>query len=261
MKLKNSFFYTIRENIKDEDSVSGNLLVRSGMIKKTSSGIYMYLPLGLKVLNNIEKIVREEMNKINAEEVLMPSLISEDVYAESNRLSLFGDAMFKLKDRYDKNYVLGPTHEELFTIAAKNKVQSFKDLPFSIYQIQNKFRDEARPRYGLIRVREFLMKDAYSFDKDENGLNISYSNMYNAYKKIFTRIGINYRVVKASTGSMGGILSEEFQALSDIGEDTLVFCDNCDFSSNLEICESITKEKESSEKKLEKDLKIGRAHV
>ena len=254
MKLKNSFFYTIRENIKDEDSVSGNLLVRSGMIKKTSSGIYMYLPLGLKVLNNIEKIVREEMNKINAEEVLMPSLISEDVYAESNRLSLFGDAMFKLKDRYDKNYVLGPTHEELFTIAAKNKVQSFKDLPFSIYQIQNKFRDEARPRYGLIRVREFLMKDAYSFDKDENGLNVSYSNMYNAYKKIFTRIGINYRVVKASTGSMGGILSEEFQALSDIGEDTLVFCDNCDFSSNLEICESITKEKESSEKKLEKDL-------
>ena len=164
--------------------------------------------------------------------------------------------MFKLKDRYDKNYVLGPTHEELFTIAAKNKVQSFKDLPFSIYQIQNKFRDEARPRYGLIRVREFLMKDAYSFDKDENGLNISYSNMYNAYKKIFTRIGINYRVVKASTGSMGGILSEEFQALSDIGEDTLVFCDNCDFSSNLEICESITKEKESSEKKLEKDLVI-----
>ena len=254
MKLKNSFFYTIRENIKDEDSVSGNLLVRSGMIKKTSSGIYMYLPLGLKVLNNIEKIVREEMNKINAEEVLMPSLISEDVYAESNRLSLFGDAMFKLKDRYDKNYVLGPTHEELFTIAAKNKVQSFKDLPFSIYQMQNKFRDEARPRYGLIRVREFLMKDAYSFDKDENGLNVSYSNMYNAYKKIFTRIGINYRVVKASTGSMGGILSEEFQALSDIGEDTLVFCDNCDFSSNLEICESITKEKESSEKKLEKDL-------
>lgn len=254
MKLKNSFFYTIRENIKDEDSVSGNLLVRSGMIKKTSSGIYMYLPLGLKVLNNIEKIVREEMNKINAEEVLMPSLINEDVYAESNRLSSFGDAMFKLKDRYDKNYVLGPTHEELFTIAAKNKVQSFKDLPFSIYQIQNKFRDEARPRYGLIRVREFLMKDAYSFDKDENGLNVSYSNMYNAYKKIFTRIGINYRVVKASTGSMGGILSEEFQALSDIGEDTLVFCDNCDFSSNLEICESITKEKESSEKKLEKDL-------
>ena len=162
--------------------------------------------------------------------------------------------MFKLKDRYDKDYVLGPTHEELFTLAAKSKIQSFKDLPFSIYQIQNKYRDEARPRYGLIRVREFLMKDAYSFDKDENGLNVSYSNMFNAYKKIFARIGINYKIVKASTGSMGGILSEEFQALSNIGEDTLVFCDNCDFSSNIEVCESITKEKETSEKKLGKDL-------
>ncbi|MBP3635145.1 MAG: proline--tRNA ligase [Bacilli bacterium] len=254
MKLKNSFFYTIRENIKDEDSISGNLLVRSGMIKKTSSGIYMYLPLGLKVLKNIENIIREEMNRINAEEVLMPSLINKEVYESSNRLSSFGNSMFSLKDRYEKDYVLGPTHEEMFTMAALNKVRSFKDLPFSLYQIQTKYRDEARARYGLIRVREFLMKDAYSFDKDLDSLDISYNGMFNAYKKIFTRLGINYKVVKADTGSMGGLLSEEFQAITDIGEDIVVYCDSCDYASNIEVSESIVSEKESSEKKLEKDL-------
>ena len=254
MKLKNSFFYTIREDIKDEESTSGNLLTRAGMIKKTSSGVYTYMPLGLKVLKNIENIVRDEMDEINAQELLMPSLIQEDVYNLCNRLESFGSSMFKLKDRFDKNYCLGPTHEELFTMAAKYNVKSFKDLPFSLYQIQTKFRDEARPRYGLIRVREFTMKDAYSFDKDLDGLDVSYNNMYNAYKKIFTRMGIDYRVVKADTGVMGGILSEEFQAITDIGEDTLVFCEKCDFASNLEVCESIVSNKESSEKKLEKDL-------
>lgn len=254
MKLKNSFFYTIRENIKDEDSNSGNLLVRSGMIKKTSSGIYMYLPLGYKVLQNIENIVREEMNKINSEEVLMPCLVNSEIYEKSNRLSSFGDSMFSLNDRYEKNYVLGPTHEELFTMAALAQVKSFKSLPFSLYQINTKFRDEARPRYGLIRVREFIMKDAYSFDKDLKGLDNTYKEMFNAYKTIFGRLGLNYKIVKADTGSMGGLLSEEFQAISDIGEDTLVFCDSCEYASNLEVCESIVAEKESTEKKLEKDL-------
>ena len=254
MKLKNSFFYTIREDIKDEESISGNLLARAGMIKKTSAGVYTFMPFGYKVLKNIENIVREEMDEINSSELLMPCLIQEDVYASANRLESFGSSMFKLKDRFDKNYCLGPTHEELFTLAAKNKVRSFKDLPFSLYQIQTKFRDEARPRYGLIRVREFLMKDAYSFDKDYEGLDQSYNDMYNAYKKIFTRMGIDYRIVKADTGAMGGILSEEFQAITDIGEDTLVFCENCDFASNLEVCESIVSDKESAEKKLEKDL-------
>lgn len=254
MKLKNSFFYTIREDVKNEDSKSGNLLVRSGMIKKTSAGIYMYLPLGLKVLRNIENIIREEMNRIDSEEVIMPCLISDEVYEKSNRLDSFSNSMFRLKDRFDKNFVLGPTHEELFTMAALGNVKSFKDLPFSLYQINTKFRDEARPRYGLIRVREFLMKDAYSFDKDLDGLDVSYNNMFNAYKKIFGRLGINYKIVKADTGSMGGILSEEFQAVTDIGEDTLVCCESCDYSSNLEVCESIVPTKESSEKKLEKDL-------
>ena len=254
MKLKNSFFYTIREDIKDEDSRSGNLLVKAGMIKKTSSGIYRYLPLGMKVLENIKKIVREEMNNIGSEEVLMPCLINEEVYQKSNRINAFGNDMFSLSDRYDKKYVLGPTHEELFTIAALSKVRSFKDLPFSLYQINTKFRDEARPRYGLIRVREFLMKDAYSFDKDLEGLDKVYNDMFNAYKKIFARLGINYRIVKADTGSMGGLLSEEFQAITDIGEDTVVFCESCDYSSNLEVCESIIDDSETTEKKLEKDL-------
>ena len=254
MKLKNSYFFTIRENIKDEDSVSGNLLVRSGMIKKTSSGVYMYLPLGYRVLKNVENIIREEMNNAGALEVQMPTLAPIDLFEKSHRLHLFGKEMFKLEDRYEKKYALGPTHEELFTIAATSGVDSFKDLPFTMYQIQNKFRDEARPRYGLIRVREFAMKDAYSFDKDEKGLDDSYNNMFNAYKKIFGRLGINYKVVQADTGKMGGSLSEEFQAITDIGEDTLVLCDKCDYASNIEVCSSMIMEEESNEKLLEKDL-------
>ena len=181
MRLKNSFFYTIRENIKDEESVSGNLLTRSGMIKKVSSGVYMYLPLGYKVMKNIEKIVREEMENIDAGELLMPALIPSEVYEASGRRTSFGNDMFSLKDRFDKEYCLAPTHEELFTVAASQKIRSYKDMPFSIYQIQDKFRDEVRSRFGLIRVREFLMKDAYSFDMDEKGLDDSYNEMYNAY--------------------------------------------------------------------------------
>ncbi len=254
MKLKNSYFYTIRENIKDEDSVSGNLLVRGGFIKKTSSGIYMYMPLGLKVLKNIENIIREEMNNASAQEVLMPSLVNEEYFERSHRNNAFGKEMFRLEDRFNKKYALGPTHEELFTVAAGLKVKSFKDLPFTLYQIQTKFRDEARPRYGLIRLREFSMKDAYSFDKDEKGLNESYNNMYNAYKKIFGRLKINYKVVTADTGKMGGSLSEEFQAITDIGEDTLVLCDKCDYASNIEVCSSIIMDSMSKEKILEKDL-------
>ena len=254
MRLKNSYFFTLREDIKDEDSVSGNLLVRGGFIKKSSSGVYMYLPLGYKVLKNIENIIREEMNNSGAQELLMPSLISEEYFMKSNRINSFGKEMFKLEDRFNKKYTLGPTHEELFAVASTMKVKSFKDLPFNLYQIQTKYRDEARPRYGLIRVREFLMKDAYSFDKDENGLNDVYTTMYNTYKKIFGRIGLNYKVVRADTGKMGGSLSEEFQAVTDIGEDTLVLCDKCDFASNIEVCSSMIMESESKEKKLEKDL-------
>lgn len=242
MRLKNSYFYTIREDIKDEESISGKLLVKSGMIKKSSSGIYMYLPLGYKVIKNIEKIIREEMENLSVAELLMPSLIPEDIYISSGSKDAFGCDMFSLKDRYDKSYVLAPTHEELFTTAALAKVKSYKDLPFSIYQINDKYRDEARCRYGLIRVREFLMKDAYSFDMDEKGLNNSYNEMYNAYKKIFTRLGINYKIVKSDMGIIGGLLSEEFQAITSIGEDKLVICDGCGYAANSDIAKCIVNE-------------------
>lgn len=251
MKLSQSFFYTLRENAKDEESISGNLLVRSGMIKKSSNGIYMIMPMGKLVLNKIENIIREEMNATGAQELLMPTLIMEEVYEKSGRRENFGSNMFALKDRYQKNYVLGPTHEELFTMAAQMDGSSYKDFPYNLYQIQTKFRDETRPRYGLIRVREFIMKDAYSFDTDLEGLQISYQKMFDAYKRIFDRLGIHYKIVNADLGVMGGLLSEEFQAICDIGEDVVVQCDACDFSSNLEVAPIICKESDSKEEMLD----------
>ncbi len=254
MKLKQSFFYTLRENVKDEDSTSGNLLARAGMVKKSSSGVYMYMPLGYKVLKNIERIVREEMDATGCQELLMPTLIPEEVYIESGRRAGFGSSMFSLKDRFNKPFVLGPTHEELFGVAAAMNVRSYKDLPFSLYQFQTKFRDEPRPRFGLIRVREFIMKDAYTFDQDLAGLDVSYTKIFNAYKNIFDRLKLDYTIVKADTGVMGGLLSEEFQAITDIGEDVIVLCDKCDFSRNLEVAECINITVNSEEALLEKQL-------
>lgn len=235
MKLKNSYFFTLRENVKDEDSVSSNLLVRAGYIKKSSAGIYMMLPLGYKVLQKIMAVIRDEMNKTGAQELLMPALIPEDVYVASGRRDGFGKSMFSLRDRKGMPYVLGPTHEELFAAAAKMQIRSYKDMPFALYQFETKFRDEPRPRYGLIRVREFIMKDSYTFDKDEAGLDEAYAKQFNAYKNIMDRLHLDYRIVRADTGVMGGLLSEEFQALTPMGEDILVLCDNCDLSSNIEV--------------------------
>lgn len=245
MKLNNSFFTTYKENVKDEDSTSSNLLVRSGMIKKSSSGVYIIMPLGYRVLSKIENVIRKEMEAINSQELLMPSLVHEDIYKASDRVSIFGDSVFSLNDRFNKKYVLGPTHEELFAILATTSVNSYKDLPFSLFQFQTKYRDETRPRYGLIRVREFIMKDSYTFDKDLEGLDISYNKMYQAYKNIFNTLELDYRIVKADTGVMGGLLSEEFQAITDIGEDTLVICDNCDYASNVEIATTVFEEAKS----------------
>ena len=250
MKLSESFFYTLRENAKDEDSVSSNLLVRAGMIKKTSNGIYMIMPMGKKVLAKIENVIREEMDAKGAQELLMPALIPEEIYVESGRRDAFGSNMFSLKDRYQRPYVLGPTHEELFTIAASMHGKSYKDFPYNLYQIQTKYRDETRPRYGLIRVREFIMKDAYSFDTDVEGLATSYDKMYDAYNRIFDRLGLTYKIVKADTGAMGGLLSEEYQAITEIGEDIVVGCESCDFSSNLEITEVVDRNETSNEEEL-----------
>ena len=249
MKLKNNYFYTIREDVKDEEAISGKLLVRSGMIKKSSAGVYMYLPIGYKVLKNIESIIREELNKEGLLELSMPTLIPREIYAQTGRTDSFGSSVFSLKDRFNRDYILGPTHEELFTIASLSCIKSYKDMPYSLYQFQTKFRDEPRPRYGLIRVREFVMKDAYSFDKDLEGLDKTYEKIFNAYKRIFDRIGINYKIVRADTGVMGGLLSEEFQALTEIGEDTLVLCDKCDFASNIEVTKHIVNENSNEEEK------------
>lgn len=254
MKLSKSFFYTLRENAKDEDSVSSNLLVRAGMIKKSSNGIYMIMPMGKKVLAKIENIVREEMDAKDAQELLMPALIPEEVYIKSGRREVFGSNMFTMNDRYMKHYVLGPTHEELFAVAASMDGKSYKDFPYNLYQIQTKFRDETRPRYGLIRVREFIMKDAYTFDIDEAGLDEAYAKMYDAYCRIFDRMELEYKIVKADTGAMGGLLSEEYQAISGIGEDIVVGCEGCDFSSNLEITEVIDTLQDSQEE--EQEIKL-----
>lgn len=253
MRLKNSYFFTLREDVKDEESRSGNLLVRSGMIKKTSAGIYMLLPLGLRVMENLKVIIREEMNKKGALELSMPLLINEEVFNISGRKDSFGGEMFSLRDRNDKKYALGPTHEELFTIAAKSMVKSYKDLPFNLYQIGNKYRDELRPRYGLIRVREFVMKDAYSFDKDKKENDESYMKMKEAYKNIFDRCKLNYLICEADTGAMGGELSEEFQAITSIGEDEIASC-SCSYAKNIELASNYINTKSNKEKELEKEI-------
>ncbi len=250
MKLNNSFFYTLRENAKDEDSLSGNLLVRGGYIKKTSSGMYMLMPLGWKVILRIEAIIRDEMQKIGCQELLMPALISEETYVASGRRKGFGNSMFSLKDRKGQPYVLAPTHEELFAMAAKMKIHSYKDVPFSMYQMQTKFRDEPRPRYGLIRTREFIMKDAYTFDKDEAGMDVSYQKQFQAYQNIMNRLHLHYRIVKADTGIMGGLLSEEFQALTPMGEDTIVLCDACSMASNIEVAPCVAEKPDHREKEI-----------
>ena len=254
MKLKNAYFYTLREDARDEDSVSGNLLVKAGYIKKTSAGVYMMLPLGLRVQNKVEDIIRKHMNEAGAQEVKMPALIAAEYYEDSGRMKGFGPSIFKLKDRNNKDMVLGPTHEELFAYAAKSHIHSYKNMPFNLYQFQTKYRDEPRARFGLVRVKEFVMKDAYSFDADEKGLDESYRKMFEAYKKSFDEMGINYRIVKADTGVMGGLLSEEFQAIAPLGEDTLVYCDDCGYSSNLEVGKVVRASKTYTEEPKEKNL-------
>ena len=249
MKLNDKYFFTLREDQRDEDSASGNLLVKAGYIKKTSAGVYMMLPLGLRVQNKIEEIIRKNMNETGAQEVKMPALIASEYYEDSGRMAGFGPSIFKLKDRTGKNMVLGPTHEELFAYAAKSMIKSYKDMPFNLYQFQDKFRDEPRARFGLVRVKEFVMKDAYSFDINEQGLDKSYKLMFDAYAKSFDEMNINYKIVKADTGIMGGLLSEEFQAIAPLGEDTVIYCDDCDFSSNMEITEVVRKTIEKEDPK------------
>lgn len=254
MKLSESFFYTLREDLKDEESVSGNLLVKSGMFKKVGNGIYMKLPLGQKVVENVKEIVRKNMDEAGAQELTMPFLLPVEMFEKSGRYETFGPSIFKLNDRYNRPYVLGPTHEEFFVLASMMKAKSYKDFPYTLYQIGNKYRDEVRPRLGLIRTREFIMKDAYSFDINQEESDKSYKKQFDAYNKIFQEVGLQYAVVRADTGVMGGILSEEFQAITDVGEDTVVLCDKCDYASNIEVSKNVCKEKEEQE--VEKELQL-----
>ena len=237
LRMSSLFVRTLREDPADAEVPSHRLLVRAGYIRRAAPGIYTWLPLGLRVLRRIEGIVREEMDAIGAQELSFPALLPREPYEATNRWTEYGDGIFRLKDRKDGDYLLGPTHEEMFTLVVKDLYSSYKDLPLSIYQIQTKYRDEARPRAGLLRGREFTMKDSYSFDVDDAGLEESYQQHRDAYVRIFDRLGFEYVVVRATSGAMGGSRSEEFLAKAEVGEDTYVRCTACDYAANVEAVE------------------------
>jgi prolyl-tRNA synthetase len=234
MRMSNLFLRTLREDPADAEVPSHRLLVRAGYIRRAAPGIYSWLPLGLRVLRNIENIVREEMDAIGAQELQFPALLPREPYEATNRWTEYGEGIFRLKDRKDADYLLGPTHEELFTLVVKDLYSSYKDLPVWLYQIQTKYRDEARPRAGLLRGREFVMKDSYSFDTSDEGLERSYAAHREAYVKTFDRLGFEYVIVSAMSGAMGGSKSEEFLAKAEVGEDTYVRCTSCDYAANVE---------------------------
>lgn len=255
MRLSNSFFITRKEYPKDEDIISTKLLVKSGMIHKYDNGIYGYLPMGLKVVNNIKKIIREEMNEINAEEVLMPSFINTEIFEMTDRNNLLDDELFTILSRNNKSYSLCPTHEELFALLSRIKIKSYKDLHFSLFQITNKYRDEIKCEYGLNRKKEFLMADAYSFDADEGGLEISYDKMFQVFKHTFNRIGLSTQIARSDPESMKGIDSEEFHVICDYGDNEIVKCTKCSYSTNIEYATSYDKYKKE-DIQIEKKQKI-----
>lgn len=234
MKFSELFCPTLREVPSEAETVSHQLLLRAGYIRKAGAGIYSYLPLAQRVLRKIEGIVREEMDRAGGQELLMPIIQPRELWEQSGRWDVYGDEMFRLLDRHQRYFALGPTHEEIITSLVNGDVHSYRDLPLLLYQIQNKYRDEIRPRFGLMRGREFIMKDLYSFDIDEQGLDISYRKMYTAYNRIFQRLKLQYRVVEADSGAIGGNESHEFMVLADNGEDGIVFCEKEDFASNVE---------------------------
>lgn len=233
-RLSQLFLRTLRDDPADAEVDSHKLLVRAGYVRRIAPGVYSWLPLGLRVLRQIERVVREEMNAIGAQEISLPALLPREPYETTNRWTDYGDALFKLKDRKGNDMLLGPTHEELFALTVKGEYNSYKDLPVTLYQIQTKYRDEERPRAGILRGREFVMKDSYSFDMDEDGLKRSYAAHREAYQKIFARLGVKYVIVAATSGAMGGSASEEFLAESDIGEDTYVRCIESGYAANVE---------------------------
>src|ERR687897_1059336 len=234
MRWSHYFIPTLREDPADAEVISHKLLLRAGVIRQLSAGIYSYLPLGQRIARNVMNVLREEMNAIGGQEFFLPALHPAEVWQESGRWQAIGDEMFRLKDRKNADMCLGMTHEEVFTTIARNEIRSYKQLPQGWYQIQIKFRDEPRPKSGLMRLRTFIMKDAYSFDVDRAGLDKSFEDQREAYKKIFDRCGIKYHIVEASSGAMGGSASNEFMARTDAGEDFIAVCKSCDYAGNLE---------------------------
>lgn len=254
MKQSKTFIPTLREVPADAEVKSHKQLLRAGFIRQNTSGVYSYLPLAKRVLSKIETIIREEMEAINSLELLMPSLQSAELWQESGRWEKYGPELMRLKDRHDRDFALGPTHEEVITTLVRDEIKSYKKLPLTLYQIQTKFRDEKRPRFGLLRGREFIMKDAYSFHASRESLDETYEDMYRAYSNIFSRLGLNYRAVIADAGSIGGKGTHEFMVLSEIGEDTIAYSDTSDYAANIEMAEVIADYQTSDEalKEIEK---------
>ncbi|QGG50437.1 proline--tRNA ligase [Lysinibacillus pakistanensis] len=254
MKQSKTFIPTLREVPADADVKSHKQLLRAGFIRQNTSGVYSYLPLAKRVLSKIENIIREEMEAINSIELLMPALQSAELWQESGRWEKYGPELMRLKDRHDRDFALGPTHEEVITTLVRDEIKSYKKLPLTLYQIQTKFRDEKRPRFGLLRGREFIMKDAYSFHASRESLDETYDDMYRAYSNIFSRLGLNYRAVIADAGSIGGKGTHEFMVLSEIGEDTIAYSDTSDYAANIEMAEVVVDYQASDEvlKDLEK---------
>jgi prolyl-tRNA synthetase len=253
MYFSKLFAPTLREIPAEAEVVSHQLLVRAGFIRKSSSGVYTYLPLAWRVLQKISAIVREEMNKAGGQEILMPIIQPAAIWLESGRWQVYGEELFRLQDRHERDFCLSPTHEELVTDLVRSNVDSYRQLPLYLYQIQNKYRDERRPRFGLMRGREFIMKDLYSFDRDEEGLDLSYQKMYKAYRTIFKRCGLDFRPVEADSGAIGGSVTHEFMVLAESGEAEIVYCSACDYAANVEIApclpsENITESVQEKEK-------------
>lgn len=238
MKASKMMLSTLKEAPNEAIISSHILLIRAGMIRKLVAGVYNFLPLGMRVLHKVENIIREEMDESGAQEILSSAIQPKELWEQSGRWFKYGPELMRFKDRHDREFCLGPTHEEIFTDLVKNEVKSYKLLPLNIYQIQTKYRDELRPRFGLMRGREFIMKDAYSFDMDDQGLDLSYRQMYETYQRIFNRLHLNYKIVLADTGAIGGSESHQFMALSEVGESNIIYCDHCHYAADEEKAES-----------------------
>ncbi|WP_333841634.1 proline--tRNA ligase, partial [Pelomicrobium sp.] len=238
MRVSRFFLSTLKEAPAEAEIVSHKLMLRAGLIRRLGSGLYTWMPLGLRVLRKVEAIVREEMNAAGAIELLMPAVQPAELWQESGRWEAFGPLMLKIKDRHQRDFCYGPTHEEVITDLARREIKSYRQLPVNLYQIQTKFRDEIRPRFGVMRAREFLMKDAYSFHADRASLEATYRVMYDTYSRIFARLGLKFRAVAADPGAIGGSASHEFHVLADAGEDAIAYCPDSDYAANVELAEA-----------------------